>query len=102
MDSRTTTEEHLPAIALDSIDRRAVSFMKIEAGPVDDHARCVTAEEFEIGIGSWRAKIVKQVEGHAGRPRFLARFEAAPGEVWARRRMQRLADRLNARRRQAE
>lgn len=58
-----------------------------------------TAEEFEIGIGSWRAKIVRQSDGNAGRPRFKARFDPTPREAWARRRLQRLVDRLNARRR---
>ena len=96
------TEDRPPVIGMDPIGCRTVSFAKVETGQTVDRQLDMTAEEFEIGIGSWRAKIVKQFDGKAGRPSFMARFDIAPREVWARRRLQRLADRLNARRRPSD
>ncbi len=97
MDSRIDTQERIPTAEMASGNGRMVFFTRVETGlPADIE---LVSEEFEIGIGTWRAKIVKQLDGNAGRPRFKARFDAAPHEVWARRRLRRLADRLNARRR---
>lgn len=62
--------------------------------------RAAYSEQYEIGIGAWKATIVKQVG--IGKVRLRASFDAKEQETWTRRRKQRLMERLNARRRSAE
>lgn len=59
----------------------------------------VCLEQYELGIGDWKALIVRQVDIHGSRVKFRTSFNADKQESWVRRRKQRLAERLNARRR---
>ena len=102
MDSRFGTEDGTIAAESEQREQRPVSFKKIEADVNLAADASAEPEEFEIEIGSWRARIVRQEGGASGRQRLVARFDAAPKEVWMRRRIRRLADRLNARRRSAD
>ena len=103
MDSRVSAEAEPPPAGTPEethgAGHRAVFFAKVE-NPAHE---ALDAEEFEIEIGTWRARIVRQADARAGRPRLRTRLypDEGPGreKAWDRRRMQRLADRLNARRR---
>lgn len=64
--------------------------------------RLLFSEQYEIGIGTWKATIVRQIDSRAGKIRFRTSFGPEEQESWKRRRMERLSQRLNARRRSAD
>lgn len=107
MDTRVESEDGFAPIAREPEHMSRVSLSRLDpCGPTEpsrqESRTAVTMEEYEIGIGAWKATILKQVDGKAGRSRFRARFEQPPREAWNRRRLQRVVDRLNARRRSSD
>lgn len=64
--------------------------------------RLLFSEQYEIGIGTWKGIIVRQIDSRAGNVRFRTSFDPEEQESWKRRRMERLSQRLNARRRSAD
>lgn len=74
--------------------RNALPDVKLE------RATC-EAEQYEIGIGAWKATIVRHADGR-NRIRHRAEVEEVQTKTWARRRTKRLLERLNARRRSAD
>jgi hypothetical protein len=64
--------------------------------------RVLFSEQYEIGIGTWKATIVRQIDSRAGKVRFRTDFDPQGRQSWQRRRMERLSQRLNARRRSSD
>ena len=58
------------------------------------------AEEYEIGIGRWKATIVKQVDCGDGQTMFTTRIKAEKRGFWKQRRRQRSSTTRGARRNQ--
>jgi hypothetical protein len=59
------------------------------------------AEQYEIGIGSWKATFVRE-SGNCGWVSYRNDLQESRSKTWARRRTKRLIERLNARRRSAD